>query len=353
MKNEVKVLKDFIGKKYDILSFDKGWVKSINPEVSVSLKADVNKDFFGSVDIPSLQKILKVNYKTIVDGGSKFTFSNGRSDLSINKIEDFDMFDWVEECNNDLFEIDSKEFISIIEKVKDKMAKDKLKPVFCATCFTKSENNKLVVVTSDSRRLSCVTTNIDVDFEENGYLIPSEVILAMYKNRKVILTNNKISIYKNDSYSTQIEFEMDNMVIISRVIDGTFPNYNQVIPKEFKSKVEINKDQLTKDFTTAKEFSIAPTYKTIMDFGSKNLGIFSEQGSINFKSSISIENSYLVRFGINASYILDALKYMNVDFNNNIEVRLLGDMSPVIISPVKDDSYVEVIMPIMIAPKED
>jgi len=121
--------------------------------------------------------------------------------------------------------------------------------------------------------LSCVTTNIDVNFEDKEYMIPANVILNIYKNRKAILINDKVAIYKNSGNSTYIKFEMDNMVITTTVIDGNFPNYKQVIPKEFKTEVEVNKKQLTKEFIIAKEFSIAPTFKTLVDFKNDELRI--------------------------------------------------------------------------------
>jgi len=60
-----------------------------------------------------------------------------------------------------------------------------------------------------------------------------------------------------------------------------------------------------------------------------------------------------MRLGINARYVLDAIKYVNENFKGDIMVGLTREMSPVVISAVNDNSYVEVIMPISISNSEE
>ena len=144
----------------------------------------------------------------------------------------------------------------------------------------------------------------------------------------------------------QILFDLGNVQLVSRLIDGQYPDYQQIIPKNFKTKTVLNNNQLLKTTKIASLFSskindvkfIFVPQKKIIEICAQNVDIGENRSQLEAEI-----NGQATEVSFNWRYLLDGL--------NNIEAEgvflgLNDESGPAILKPANDESYLYVVMPI-------
>ena len=145
----------------------------------------------------------------------------------------------------------------------------------------------------------------------------------------------------------QIKFTVEGVEIISRLIEGQFPNYEQVIPKESDKKVEVSCSELS---AATKRVAILTSEK------SNSIRYQIKSGKISISSKTpdmgeakeEIDASYKgeeISIAYNAKYVLDVLKNVGTE---QIVIELTQPLSPGILKPKGDSDYLCVIMPMRV-----
>ena len=146
--------------------------------------------------------------------------------------------------------------------------------------------------------------------------------------------------------SNQILFDLGNTQVISRLIDGQYPDYQQIIPKSFETQVILNRNELINNIRIASLFSgkvnnikvsIQPK-ESLIEISAKDIDIGENKSQIEAK----IEGKE-VEATFNYRYLLDGL---NNIFSDKVVLGLNSASNPVIIRPVGDTSYTYLVMPI-------
>lgn len=271
---------------------------------------------------------VKGNYKLITTDGEGFP------DIEISNFEN-------------IVELDQSLFKKMIRKVIYAASHDSIKPVFNGVYILSGSNSSLNMVASDSRRLSLYSAK-DIENSDGlsqGAVIPLKTINEVLK----LLDEGTFEFALSD---TQCLFKIGNTTIISRLIDGNFPDYNKVIPKDYLDTVIVDTKQFTTSLRRVMVFTKEPTFKVTMHFGKDKLVISAktpEYGEASEELAIERDNGEELIIGINSQYIMDVLKEIE---GFALKINLTGQMSPVTITPESDDSYIAVIMPIQIKSAE-
>jgi DNA polymerase-3 subunit beta len=145
------------------------------------------------------------------------------------------------------------------------------------------------------------------------------------------------------------EGRLTQVLLISQLIEAEFPDYQGVIPKEYKVAIMVDKDEL---FRAIKRVSLLSNEKSrLLKFRLKEnvLSISAntpEIGSSYEDLTVKREGEEDIGIGFNSTYLLDGLKNME----GEIRVELTDSVSPGVIKPaVKEDgNYIYIIMPIRI-----
>ncbi|HOP61767.1 MAG TPA: DNA polymerase III subunit beta [Spirochaetota bacterium] len=240
-------------------------------------------------------------------------------------------------------ELDQAVLKEMIKKVIYAAANDTIKPVFNSIYLVSENPGSITAIATDSRRLSMITRSIDSDIiVGEGIIIPLKTINEVFR-----LLNNtgtcRISFDSNQCY-----FKIDDTEIISRIVDGQFPNYKQIIPKEYSLKAVIETTRILDSVKRAMIFTREPAYKIIMTFNKDNLKIEAntpELGKAEEEINFESDSKEKIILGINAQFLLDTLKQVN---SYSFVCGITGQMSPVTIIPEDDKNYISVIMPIQI-----
>lgn len=155
--------------------------------------------------------------------------------------------------------------------------------------------------------------------------------------------NEKIKVYFDDN---QVLFKTEEFELISRLINGDFPEYEAIIPKKTSIEINLQKEQLINAIKLTGAFADKNNeIRVIIKEGAKNMEIFSSNPVLG-------ENQYLIPAKIkggevditfNWKFLLDGIK--NIE-SENIFIGLNGDNKPAIIKPNSDQEYFYILMPI-------
>ena len=237
------------------------------------------------------------------------------------------------------FEIESKKLIDGIKSVYYSSSVSDIKPEISSVFMYTNEDN-LVFVSTDSFRLAEKKIKIKGLEEIPGILIPfknvSEILRVFGEFAGVI----KVFFNKN-----QISFSSDNVYLTSRIIDGVFPDYRQIVPKKSETEAVVLRQDLLNALKLSNIFSdkfnqvnlkIAPPEK-VFELSSANNDVGENKTFLD--AALTGEN---IELGFNYKYFLDCFQSIATD---SVSIKLSGSGSPILISPVSDPSFIYLIMP--------
>lgn len=250
-----------------------------------------------------------------------------------------DDFPTIPKVSGDEFEIEAKKLTEGIRSVFYSSAVSDIKPEI-SSVFIYTDEDKLVFVSTDSFRLAEKKIRIKKVPEIKGILIPFKNVSEILKIFSEITSIVRICFNKN-----QISFSADNVYLTSRVIDGVFPDYRQIMPKNQSTDVVVLKQDLLNALKLSNIFSdkfnqvnlkIAPKEK-VFELSSVNNDI--GENKTHLDAALSGES---VELGFNYKYFLDCFQSIATD---SVSIKFSGPASPIVISPVSDPSFTYLIMP--------
>jgi len=250
-----------------------------------------------------------------------------------------DDFPTIPKVTGTIFEIESKKLTDGIKSVYYSSSVSDIKPEISSVFIYTNEEN-LVFVSTDSFRLAEKKIKMKGLEEISGILIPYKNISEILRIFGELQGLIKISFNKN-----QISLSSENIYLTSRIIDGVFPDYRQIIPKEVKTDATLLKQDLLNALKLSNIFSdkfnqvnlkIAPKEKMFeLTSSSNDIG----ENKTDVDAAMTGEE---VQIGFNYKYFLDCFQSIATD---SLSIKLSGATRPIVISPVGDTSFIYLIMP--------
>lgn len=222
--------------------------------------------------------------------------------------------------------------IGPILKASTHASKDSIKPVFNGIYLCQDG-----IISTDSRRLFMSKYNLPDSYSD---IIPLDTI-KLLKDDFYYSTSDKKEYCK---------IELSSLTIYSRIIQGQFPNYKQVIPAndKFIGNAEVNKKDFEELLKTVKTFTKEPAYKMVLSFEENKILISTNKNEVETNFSIDagcdIPIGFLTAFNI--AFIQDILRNIK---DETVLFQFSGKMSPMIVNSGEETF---VIMPIQVKPQE-
>ena len=322
----------------DIIYFEEITPHEIKKEGSTTTSASILYDI-----LRKLESNANVELTLLTSNKLKLVSENSKFNLLCIPSDNFPLS---EEGNNQKsFEISSQKLLKLLEKTKISISNDETRHYLNGIFLhkTKLENKSFLSgVATDSHRLSSSSIEVDSNIQIESIILPKKTIFQLIylleqSNKPIKISNNK----------SKIKFEMDSSVLISKVIDGRFPDYNKVIPKgndktleiklsEFKNSIE----RVTTVSTDRKEGLKMFISKDAVQLSVNNPNSGEGVEKINAKF-----NSDDLNISFNSRYLTDIASQIE---NESIIIYLKDPGSPVLIMDLLDKNSFHVVMPMKI-----
>ena len=311
----------------------------IEVNIPVSVKEEGRVAVLGSVLYGLISGDLKSNKVSLETKGDNLNVLTENSSTVVKSYASDD-FPTIPRLDSETsFVIDAKKLMKGLKSVWYSSSTSNIKPELSSILVYK-EGKSLIFVATDSFRLA----EIKIDAGEMGDF---DQILIPFKNIPEILrvfesVDGDIRIYLTKN---QIAFEYDNIYLTSRIVDGIFPDYQQLLPKEFTTDVTVLKDDLMNSLKVSNIFSgkfnkvifkISPSEK-IFQITSKNSDVGESINKID-----SVLNGEDVEISFNQKYIMDCFQSISTD---SLTLRFNGLNKPMVIKTVPNTQFTYLVMP--------
>jgi len=210
--------------------------------------------------------------------------------------------------------------------------------------FFELNNNSITVVATDGHRLSIgeIKQNNSLD-EKKSVILPRKAVVEVTKllNKS---SQKMVEIQLSDNYFSLVD---SNTKIISRLIDGNFPNYKQVMPTDFTNTVAINRVNFLSSLQQASIFVEERTKGVKLVFRGEKLSIFSHSERGRAETQIAItKQEKEIEIAFNIHYLISVLEKLTTEEINMVIPS--GENKSCLLGAIGDESYQYIVMPMRI-----
>lgn len=308
----------------------------IETEGSFTVDAKIIYDYINNLPNKKIDmELVEDQLKIITD--QQQTKINGQGS------EDFPLIPEVDRNNG--FEIDLKKFKEALSQVVFAVSGSDTRAELTGVLFVVS-GQELVMAATDSYRLAEKRVTIKNPSEKDfKVIVPAKTIQEVLR----IISGSKSSIADVEVYisENQILFTYDSIEIVSRVIDGQYPDYKQIIPVTHKTKAKVQLSDLVKSVKAASIFSKNGVNDINIDLPSeKNELIVSAVSGLSGENISKVEalvqgedNGVVVNY----RYLIDGLNSMETE---SVLIDVVDGNTPVVFKQDGVDDYLYIVMPI-------
>jgi DNA polymerase-3 subunit beta len=272
---------------------------------------------------------------------NKLQLESEKSIFNLNCISssEFPLTD--ENFSDNEFIIKSKSLLKLMNKCKFSVSNDETRHYLSGIYFHQTEvedKNYLTAVATDSHRMSISKVRLDQKINFDPIILPKKTIFQL-----VTLLDSYDGDVKISNLKSKIKFELKNSILISKLIDGKFPNYIQVIPKNNQKKLEVDLklflgsvDRVASVSLDKKDGVKFNLNKDVLNLTVNNTNSGDGNENLNVKFDHELEISF------NSRYLIDVASQLD---GEKIEIFFNDTGSPALIKDPSDFDSIYVVMP--------
>ncbi len=340
-KNTIELLKGILFETYE----DRLILTSNNLEIGIQTSINASIEDQGKVVIDAriisdIVKKLPSSYVDIkVDDSNVVTISSGLARFNIKGFdaEDFPMPVTIDD--EDYKDIPADIFKEMIRKTSFAVSSDETKPLLMGELI-EFRQDSINIVAIDGFRLAIKKSFGDFAVDYSKIVVPGKTLTEISR-----MINSDSQIVKLGYDSKHAVFIIGDTIFTTRLLAGEFLNYNEILPKEFTTKVTVK----VSDFLDSLERSAVVSKNNLVKLDIKEDYIKltaknDEIGNLEEKIEIELEGNDL-EIAFNSRYFIESIK--NID-EESITLQFNTNVSPCILKPVGDDSYTYLLLPVRI-----
>lgn len=237
--------------------------------------------------------------------------------------------------------ISKDKFVDAIKKVLIAPANDETRPVLAGVYF-KFNGKELVLAATDSYRLAEKRIDLDEAVAEKKMIVPARTVVEILR---LLSGNDEAKEVMISSTENQVLFQIGNTQVVSRLIEGAFPNYAQIIPESSKITAEVDHVEFLSAVKMSALFARNSANNIKIRTGKDVITVnsmASETGDTTAKVKASVNGGEL-EVAFNVRYILDVLQVVHSDkvilkFNDSVSAGVIADN--------KDKDFIYIVMPL-------
>ena len=318
-------------------------------EIQIRTEADLggdNANFTTTVGARKLMDILRSmpsdQTVSLESQQSKLILKSGKSRFTLQTLpaEDFPL---VQESPSfgPMFSIPQKTLKELLHQVSFAMAVHDIRYYLNGILFV-AEGKQLSLVATDGHRLAYTSATLEVEVPKQEVILPRKTVLELLR-----LLSDKEGMIDMQFANNQAKFKFEGKEFVTKLVEGKFPDYNRVIPKNHKNSVTLGRVTL---LNTLQRTAILTSDKF------KGVRINIETGLLRVAASnaeqeeavdeLEIDyNGDSIEIGFNVTYLIDVLTNMSQDM---VRMDLADSNSSVLVTMAENPNFKYVVMPMRI-----
>ena len=322
----------------DLVFYDEIEEIKINTEGSTTTSATILYDILRKVSANS-------ELRFELTSENKLSLQSESSDFTLNCLPSDNFPNFSDKFNSGELSFTSSKFLSLLNKTKISISSDDtrhyLNGIFLHITETQ-DKTFLTGVATDSHRLSSSSIEIQKGENFNSIILPKKTVFQLCTLLQESNQNLKIQTSEN-----KIQFSLGKIKLISKVIDGKFPDYRKVVPTDNSKNLTV----LSKDFIESVErvttVSLDRKEGLKLEISKDNIKLSvtstnSGEGNETIKANYDSEDLII---SFNSKYLIDIASEVE---DSNIRIKLKDSTSPVLVNDNSDKNSFYVIMPMKI-----
>lgn len=316
--------------------------------INYSIHADVKNE--GAITIPaklitsyiSLLQDKEVDIK--VEDGMTLYIKSKSSQTKIKGIspDEFPLIPKVEKDSS--LQITASDLSRAIESTVFSAATSGTRPILSGV-YMQAEKDILKMVATDSFRLAEKKTKLLKKTEKTvECIVPVRTLLELGRILATKFDKEHVDIHISKN---QILFSLDGIELISRLIEGKFPDYEKIIPRAARTKIEADTTNLSLATKRVSLFArennnnikLTATNDGRLQISTDETSVGEEKAEVDIK--INGENN---KVALNSQYLLDVLSHLK----ESVSIEMDEKLTPVVVRPTKKEDYLYIIMPLKV-----
>ena len=264
---------------------------------------------------------------------------NAKTTLSGISADDFPALPEVERRHDITFSADV--FKKVLARATFAAASSGVRPVLSGLFFSFDGSGNNVIVGTDSYRLSELSVAPDAIEGEVSAIVPARAMTDV--ERLLSAASKDIRFVFGDN---QVDVFFGGFQLTSRLIEGNFPEYSRIIPKEFSGKVAVSRKEFLRAIRQASVFAFSGSGSVkIAPTGTDLVRIFTEENEVGSgESAVESNNTGEVpEVLVSVQYLLDAVMAFGGD---DLVLQFGGALTPIVLSSASDDGFLHLVMPL-------
>lgn len=237
---------------------------------------------------------------------------------------------------------DKKRFDETFSKLIFAVSQDESRPHLTGVCV-KTKDQVTEYVATDGYRLSLVKTKGQGDEAVGeGIILSSRLITEGLS----IKEDGEVQLYVNEE-SNQAILQISGTTLVGRLIEGVYPDYEKVLPRNLSVDVEVDSQELSKSLKTISVFARENANVVNLRFEQNSLFLGASSGTLG-EAEVSLDTKQAgddVTISFNIKFLLDLLRVFG---DKDVRIRLNSSTEPALFEPTVQDGFLHVIMPVRV-----
>ena len=212
--------------------------------------------------------------------------------------------------------------------------------------FISLKDHKMTMVATDGRRLALVDEEVEVSEKSQGdFIVPAKAVLEL---NRLLQDKGEVEIHfaENQASFSLKDEKGSSVLIVTKLIEGNYPNYRQVIPAEVKERVSLIREEFLHALKRAEIMTSEKSNSVKLTFAKNNLAITANSPEVGeARESLAINyKGKEIAIAFNPKYLIDPL---NALANDEVFIELIDELSPGVLKI--NGPFLYVVMPMRLS----
>jgi DNA polymerase-3 subunit beta len=320
-------------------------VRGTDLDISVSVQTPAEVDRPGAITVPA-KKVAEIARELpdapveLQSEGGRVSLVCGKAKFKLNSLPSDEYPSFPDVPFDEGWTLKSGELQRLSAHTSFAVSSEETRPVLNGVLW-QIRGKDMTMVATNGHRLAKMTVVLEAAAsDEQDLIVPPK---ALQQVEKLFDGEDQLQIARSESH---LGFRTDRIEVYTRLIEGPYPNYDQVLPKDNDKECVANRSELTAAIRRVAIVASDQTHRVRLSFAPEKLSLGVQTPDLGeAEDELPVEfNGTPIEIGFNANYLLEVLRYMSTD---DVKVSLSAPERPATLEPVGGEGdYICLVMPL-------